>query len=259
MVWITLSGSVFQLLLLASLQGEKPFVHIKSVGEEIQSFIWFQLLWFISKLAPTCICWQPLLLLREDILQNQLLHSPYIPSLCRSLLCPTFFSFSYWIVLAYPVIPCTEDAPDFWSPFLPPLFYFYFSVLLDFFWHIGCRNAYSTHHEGKTFPIPLSNNVLMGKRIARILTITKIHILLSSTKLCTCRKFGDKLWLMESSAKCPRLTAGCSQRMQLVEIWKTLIASGSKQHNTSLSFSTCSKTFWNHTVSTLNLGKVICI
>lgn len=143
--------------------------------------------------------------------------------------------------------------------FAPPLFYFYFSVLLDFFWHIGCRNAYSTHHEGKTFPIPLSNNVLMGKRIARILTITKIHILLSSTKPCTCREFGDKLWLMESSAKCPRLTAGCSQRMQLVEIWKTLIASGSKQHNTSLSFSTCSKTFWNHTVSTLNLGKVICI
>lgn len=259
MVWITLSGSVFQLLLLASLQGEKPFVHIKSVGEEIQSFIWFQLLWFISKLAPTCICWQPLLLLREDILQNQLLHSPYIPSLCRSLLCPTFFSFSYWIVLAYPVIPCTEDAPDFWLPFLSPPFLFLFFSSARFLLTYRVQKCIQHSSWGKTFPIPLSNNVLTGKRIAHILTITKIHILLSSTKLCTCREFGDKLWLMESSAKCPRLTAGCSQRMQLVEIWKTLIASGSKQHNTSLSFSTCSKTFWNHTVSTLNLGKVICI
>lgn len=129
MVWITLSGSVFQLLLLASLQGEKPFVHIKSVGKEIQSFIWFQLLWFISKLAPTCIFWQPLLLLREDILQNQLLHSPYIPSLCRSLLCPTFFLFLILNSSSLPSYSLYRRCSRLLIPlFAPPLILFFSSA-----------------------------------------------------------------------------------------------------------------------------------
>lgn len=143
--------------------------------------------------------------------------------------------------------------------FAPSNLFIFFSSA-RFLLTYGVQKCIQYSSWGKTFPIPLSNNALTGKRTAHILAITKNpYITLLHEAVYIQGIWGQAMTDGVISKVSQAHSKLQPERMQLVEIWKTLIASGSKQHNTSVSFSTCSKTFWIHTVSTLNLGKVICI